>query len=143
MDVSEELIPTRWSLLSRLKDAADAESWQEFFDIYWRLIYRAATKSGLTDAEAQEVVQGGADQGTRRHARERAAAFIVENGWKTILLVRYVEVGSAVIVVVSPSDAPSVSGHAANQVRCDLGERPVPVVVVKEIDNTRAGVAYE
>jgi RNA polymerase sigma-70 factor (ECF subfamily) len=57
MDVSEELIPTRWSLLSRLKDAGDAESWQEFFDIYWRLIYRAATKSGLTDAEAQEVVQ--------------------------------------------------------------------------------------
>ena len=57
MDVSEELIPTRWSLLSRLKDAADAESWQEFFDTYWRLIYRAATKSGLTDAEAQEVVQ--------------------------------------------------------------------------------------
>jgi RNA polymerase sigma-70 factor (ECF subfamily) len=57
MDPSDELIPTRWSLLSRLKDAADADSWQEFFDTYWRLIYGVAVKSGLTDAEAQEVVQ--------------------------------------------------------------------------------------
>ena len=56
-DPSDELIPTRWSLLSRLKDAADADSWQEFFDTYWRLIYGVAVKSGLTDAEAQEVVQ--------------------------------------------------------------------------------------
>jgi len=57
MDPSDELIPTRWSLLSRLKDAADADSWQEFFDTYWRLIYGVAMKSGLTDTEAQEVVQ--------------------------------------------------------------------------------------
>lgn len=57
MEPSDELIPTRWTLLSRLKDAADADSWQEFFDTYWRLIYGVAVKSGLTDAEAQEVVQ--------------------------------------------------------------------------------------
>jgi len=57
MDPSDELIPTRWTLLSRLKDADDADSWQEFFDTYWRLIYSVAAKSGLTDAEAQEVVQ--------------------------------------------------------------------------------------
>jgi RNA polymerase sigma-70 factor (ECF subfamily) len=57
MSPSDELIPTRWSLLSRLKDAADADSWQEFFDTYWRLIYAVAVKAGLTDAEAQEVVQ--------------------------------------------------------------------------------------
>jgi RNA polymerase sigma factor (sigma-70 family) len=57
MDPSDELIPTRWTLLSRLKDAADADSWQEFFDTYWRLIYGVARKAGLTDAEAQEVVQ--------------------------------------------------------------------------------------
>ena len=50
-------MPTRRSLLSRLKDWHDDASWQEFFDTYWRLVYRAATKSGLTDAEAQEVVQ--------------------------------------------------------------------------------------
>ena len=30
----------------------------DFFDTYWRLIYGAAVKSGLNDAEAQDVVQG-------------------------------------------------------------------------------------
>jgi RNA polymerase sigma-70 factor (ECF subfamily) len=53
----DEFIPTRQSLLSRLRDWRDGESWQEFFDNYWRLIYGAAVKAGLTDAEAQDVVQ--------------------------------------------------------------------------------------
>src|SRR5437667_9112289 len=50
-------IPTRHSLLNRLKDWDDQTSWQEFFDTYWRLIYNVAAKAGLSDAEAQEVVQ--------------------------------------------------------------------------------------
>src|SRR5262245_14343928 len=50
-------IPTRHSLLNRLKDWDDQSSWQEFFDTYWRLIYNVAVKAGLSDAEAQEVVQ--------------------------------------------------------------------------------------
>jgi RNA polymerase sigma factor (sigma-70 family) len=53
----EELIPTRDSLLSRLKDRDDHESWQEFFNTYWKLVYGVAIKAGLTDQEAQEVVQ--------------------------------------------------------------------------------------
>jgi RNA polymerase sigma factor (sigma-70 family) len=53
----DEFIPTRHSLLLRLKDWQDHESWQEFFDTYWRLIYGVALRSGLTDQEAQEVVQ--------------------------------------------------------------------------------------
>lgn len=52
-----ELLPTRRSLLTRLKDWGDQSGWQEFFDTYWRLIYRVAVKAGLTDTEAQEVVQ--------------------------------------------------------------------------------------
>jgi RNA polymerase sigma-70 factor (ECF subfamily) len=52
-----ELLPTRQSLLSRLKDWDDQESWRAFFDTYWRLIYNAAVKAGLTDAEAQDAVQ--------------------------------------------------------------------------------------
>lgn len=52
-----ELIPTRRSLLSRLKDSADQESWKTFFDTYWKLIYNAAIRAGLTEAEAQDVVQ--------------------------------------------------------------------------------------
>jgi RNA polymerase sigma-70 factor (ECF subfamily) len=53
----EEFIPTRQSLLSRLKNWSDQESWQTFFDTYWGLIYGTALRSGLTDAEAQDVVQ--------------------------------------------------------------------------------------
>ena len=52
-----DFIPTRESLLSRLKDWNDQKSWNEFFDTYWGLIYRTAINSGLTDAEAQDVVQ--------------------------------------------------------------------------------------
>jgi RNA polymerase sigma-70 factor (ECF subfamily) len=54
---SDELIPTRATLILRLKDWRDQASWQEFFDTYWRLIYGVAVKRGLTDTEAQEVVQ--------------------------------------------------------------------------------------
>jgi len=55
--LTDDPLPTRYSLLSRLKNWEDDESWRVFFDTYWRLIYAVALKSGLTDAEAQEVVQ--------------------------------------------------------------------------------------
>jgi RNA polymerase sigma factor (sigma-70 family) len=54
---TEQFIPTRYSLLSRLQNWDDQESWKDFFDTYWRLIYAIALKSGLTEAEAQDVVQ--------------------------------------------------------------------------------------
>jgi RNA polymerase sigma-70 factor (ECF subfamily) len=54
---TNSLLPTRQSLLSRLRDWRDQAGWREFFDTYWRLIYNVARKSGLTDAEAQDVVQ--------------------------------------------------------------------------------------
>ena len=57
MAETDELLPTRWSLLSRLKNWDDQASWQQFFDTYWKLIYGVAIKAGLTDAEAQDVVQ--------------------------------------------------------------------------------------
>jgi RNA polymerase sigma-70 factor (ECF subfamily) len=50
-------IQTRLSLLSRLADWNDQESWRVFFDTYWKLIYSTANKAGLTDAECQDVVQ--------------------------------------------------------------------------------------
>jgi RNA polymerase sigma-70 factor (ECF subfamily) len=53
----DEIIPTRASLLHRLKDWQDQASWQQFFDIYWKLIYGVARKAGLNDPEAQDVVQ--------------------------------------------------------------------------------------
>src|SRR6267143_4162679 len=56
-DQLDPFLPTRQSLLSRLKDWDDHESWRDFFDTYWRLIYGLAVKSGLTNTEAQDVVQ--------------------------------------------------------------------------------------
>jgi RNA polymerase sigma-70 factor (ECF subfamily) len=50
-------IPTRRSLLSRLKDWDNQDSWREFFNTYWRLIYDFALKAGLDDAQAQDAVQ--------------------------------------------------------------------------------------
>lgn len=50
-------LPTRASLLSRLRDLSDTDSWRTFFETYWRLLYNVARKNGLADAEAQDVVQ--------------------------------------------------------------------------------------
>jgi RNA polymerase sigma factor (sigma-70 family) len=57
MSESDSLLPTRQSLLTRLRDCQDQAGWREFFDTYWRLIYNLARKAGLNDADAQEVVQ--------------------------------------------------------------------------------------
>jgi RNA polymerase sigma-70 factor (ECF subfamily) len=51
------LLATRNSLIDRLPNWDDRAKWQEFFDTYWRLIYGVARKSGLSDAEAHDVVQ--------------------------------------------------------------------------------------
>jgi len=53
----DDSYPTRPSLLIRLKDWDDQESWRVFFKTYGKLIYSAATKAGLSDAEAKDVVQ--------------------------------------------------------------------------------------
>ena len=50
-------IQTRPSLLNRLKTGDDNESWQEFYRIYGKLTRDFAIKAGLTDTEADEVVQ--------------------------------------------------------------------------------------
>jgi RNA polymerase sigma factor (sigma-70 family) len=56
-DTEQDLLPTRSSLLKRLRDWEDQDSWRDFFDTYWKLIYAVAIKSGLTDADARDVVQ--------------------------------------------------------------------------------------
>ena len=53
----EDSFPTRSSLLRRVKNTRDERSWQEFYDIYAKLIVGFAMKAGLTRDEAQEVVQ--------------------------------------------------------------------------------------
>ena len=68
---TDSLLPTRQSLLTRLRDLQDQDGWREFFDTYWRLIYNVARKSGLDDLEAQEVVQSTFIYLTRRMAKFR------------------------------------------------------------------------
>ena len=53
----DELIPTRATLIQRLKNWQDQASWQVFFDTYWKLIFTVAIQAGLTEVEAQDVVQ--------------------------------------------------------------------------------------
>ena len=64
-------IPTRHSLLNRLKDWRDEASWREFFELYWELIYNVARKAGLNDAEAQKVVQETVIAVAKKHRRVR------------------------------------------------------------------------
>jgi RNA polymerase sigma factor (sigma-70 family) len=52
-----DLNKTRLSLIRRLKCLDDQGSWNDFFTCYWKLIYGVARKTGLSDAEAQDVVQ--------------------------------------------------------------------------------------
>lgn len=53
----DEFIPTRPSLLKRLKDFEDTASWQDFYDTYHRLIFSTAIKMGVHQPEAEDVVQ--------------------------------------------------------------------------------------
>lgn len=50
-------MPTRRSLLERLRDWEDQASWRDFFNTYWKFIYGVAIRSGLTDQESEDVVQ--------------------------------------------------------------------------------------
>lgn len=54
---AEAELHTRRSLVHRLRDLEDRHSWQDFFDTYWKLIYSVARRAGLTEHEAEEVVQ--------------------------------------------------------------------------------------
>jgi RNA polymerase sigma-70 factor (ECF subfamily) len=50
-------IYTRQSLLERLKDWDDSASWRVFFETYWKLIFSVARRAGLSETEAEDVVQ--------------------------------------------------------------------------------------
>jgi RNA polymerase sigma factor (sigma-70 family) len=54
---SDDSIPTRASLLGRLKNWDDQASWEDFARTYSRLIRGFAIQAGLTEAEAKEVEQ--------------------------------------------------------------------------------------
>ncbi len=53
----DDSLQTRASLLVRLRDLDDAESWNQFYRTYERAVRGLAKKRGLTEAEAEEVAQ--------------------------------------------------------------------------------------
>lgn len=53
---NDNLAPTRATLLARLKDQGDDRTWQEFFDVYHRLIYGRVIHRGLPAQDAEDVV---------------------------------------------------------------------------------------
>jgi RNA polymerase sigma-70 factor (ECF subfamily) len=53
----DEPIPTRASMLQRLKDPADQATWDDFNRTYRGLIRGVARRAGLNETEANEVVQ--------------------------------------------------------------------------------------
>lgn len=52
-----EFPETRNSLLLKLRDPADSESWHEFVTVYRPVVYRMARRRGMQDADAQDLAQ--------------------------------------------------------------------------------------
>jgi len=48
---------TRKSLIARLDNWEDQRTWDEFYKVYWKLIYSVGLKAGLRSDEAFDVVQ--------------------------------------------------------------------------------------
>ena len=54
---TDDSLPTRGSLLRRLQNWEDEESWRDFSRTYERLVLGVARKSGLSQEEARDVLQ--------------------------------------------------------------------------------------
>ena len=52
-----EFLPTRSSLVGRIKNLDDDKSWQDFVGKYSPLVKGVAKKKGLTDSEVEDAVQ--------------------------------------------------------------------------------------
>jgi RNA polymerase sigma factor (sigma-70 family) len=57
MNAAPPLLDTRSSLIQRLKATINGESWEEFFNTYWELIFHVARRAGLSEADSQDIVQ--------------------------------------------------------------------------------------
>ena len=56
--MDEPIAPaTRYSLIVKLRDPADAGAWREFVTLYQPLVYRLARRQGLQDADAHDLCQ--------------------------------------------------------------------------------------
>ena len=56
-NIQQDPLPTRWSLIERLKNPEDQDGWDTFVRMYRGLIRGVAMKAGLDEGEAEEVIQ--------------------------------------------------------------------------------------
>ncbi len=52
-----DLHVTRMTLITRLKDRDDGRAWKEFVEIYMPVVHGLVARSGLQDADAEDVTQ--------------------------------------------------------------------------------------
>ena len=57
MKADAPLLETRSSLINRLKATINGESWNDFFNTYRNLIFNVARRAGLSEADAEDIVQ--------------------------------------------------------------------------------------
>ncbi len=57
MKPDDETLRTSWTLVARLKNENDQESWRELYEIYRNLIVGVAVKAGLHEDEAEDALQ--------------------------------------------------------------------------------------
>jgi RNA polymerase sigma factor (sigma-70 family) len=57
MKADDETLRTRWTLVERIKDPGDIESWNAFYERYKGLVLGVAIKAGLRADEAEDVLQ--------------------------------------------------------------------------------------
>ena len=55
--MSHDPLPTRQTLLIRLRDAGDQQAWEEFVEIYTPLVFRYCRKRELGEADVADIVQ--------------------------------------------------------------------------------------
>ena len=92
ISAGDEFIPTRLSLLSRLKRWDDQESWRVFFNTYWKFLYSVALKAGLSDDDARDMVQETVVAVAKglREGRFKAAAGSSFKAWLKLIVQRRV-----------------------------------------------------
>jgi RNA polymerase sigma-70 factor (ECF subfamily) len=57
MKSEDERVQTSWTLVGRIKNVQDQESWTRFYDLYKGLILGVSMKAGLAKEEAEDVLQ--------------------------------------------------------------------------------------
>ena len=57
MNPEDERVQTSWTLVGRIKNVQDQDSWTRFYDLYKGLILGVSMKAGLAKEEAEDVLQ--------------------------------------------------------------------------------------